>query len=408
MSLSNQVKTEILQPRIFASGNRAEWRFDGSSVYTSNLRVCNLGMYRTTGGAKNYNRIGGQYEVLKNVRLLDGNTEIASLYNADKYLTFKNLNNTNSQNRSSNAVLSLHTLGYENKGVSVDTANMEVSETTGATPVNASANSGDNGWFYLSEALPLLRSMTFLNTSMFKNLRLVVEFNNPGAGYANNRPVLVAENVVDEEIKSKIMSSEKSFEFTDIEHELFIVPENQDVSAALFSSQQRVNPQIKGFNNKVLSNLLMAKAPTANLVNEIGDLCSMAQINESVNFIVNDTVLYEDAYNRPNKILGRSNDAVGVMNTPTGALKAQAAYAANNEIMGSDVRNVVGRCNYVSTNINDRVRNMRVEYERLACYDADAQANAVKRYSQQLVCHLFGEVTKVMNYSNGGYLISYA
>ena len=96
MSISDQLKTHILDPTIF-NQRRCEFRIP-QGVYLSNLRLGNIGC--TVTGADDaappqYPVHLGAYSLIQRISLLNGNIEIAELNNVGDYLAFANQNRTN-------------------------------------------------------------------------------------------------------------------------------------------------------------------------------------------------------------------------------------------------------------------------------------------------------------------------
>ena len=67
------VRTRILDPRIYVPGARATFELDASeAAYLPNLR---LGLVGVTSAGNSYNRLLGTQALIRSIRLLDGKQE---------------------------------------------------------------------------------------------------------------------------------------------------------------------------------------------------------------------------------------------------------------------------------------------------------------------------------------------
>jgi hypothetical protein len=402
MSLTNMTRTRILEPRTFTQ-QRCEIRFDSGSCFLSNIKLGNVGYYRDTAGAGNINTLAGQYECIKRIVLMDGNMTLAQINNFDRYATIMNLSHTNADNKSRDKILSKANVGFSVTGVNTNGVVEKVS-LSGNAQQYADVVDVETAWLYLPSVLPMLQSTQYLSTSMFDNLRLVVEFK-PKAGYLINRPLVFCDEVIDEEARAKINSSVAPFEYVEIESDFFVVPE-QTVSAANEIVRQVVKPALKGFNNKYVEKLTLMKTPVSVLPDDTDGYCSSQQYKEVVNVNIGGEPIYENGYDRPNKSLARSTDFHGVMNIPYGDI-GSGEILANQNCLSTSLSHLRGSLDYKVMSIKSPVKTLEFRYERSALYDTGAAATD-KAYSQQLNCYVFGEVLKVFQPNGGKYVLSYA
>jgi len=404
MSLTTVSRTRIMEPRTFTN-RRAEFRFDTDTVFLSNLKLCNFGGYGA--GAANNTFLVGNMKYIKNIILMDGNVNLCQIRNFDKYASLMNLMDSNTNNRNRNKYLSKANIGFGNVGINTNNAPMRigVSGTLQALPANADDSTS---WLYLKNVLTMLQGVQYLSTSLFKNLRLVIEFNE-FAGVSMNRPLLLCEEIINEELRQKVNSSLEAFEYLEIEHDLFVVDQVTGLAnnAAGAIKQQTVNPSVKGFDNKHLMKLMMIKEPTdLNTVDaDVGQYCSIGQYDEEVIVSVDGSPLYEKFYDRPNKSLAHSTDFNGVMNVFYGDINSNPVLGANNKAFNDQATKLVGLMDYKVFSIMSPIKNLQLKYQRSGLYDGGA--NQTFKYSQRLNCHLFGEVKKVFQPSGDGYVISY-
>lgn len=409
MSLTTVTRSRILEPRTFTN-RRAEFRFDTEAVFLSNLKLCNIGGFINAGGTTTF--LPGQLKYVKHITLFDGNVTLCAMRNFDKYSSLMNLMASNSDNRCRNKFLSYANIGFDNKGVNTNTSPMHV-DLSGTLLTNPTQADILTAWVYLKNILTMLQGTEYLSTSLFKNLRLVIEFNEV-AGVTMNRPLLLCDEVISEEVKIKVNSSLAPFEYIEIEHDLFVVDEVTGLANTVAGAikHQTVNPSVKGFDNKRLNKLMMIKEPTdlTTVHADVGQYCSVGQYGEEVTISVDGSPLYEKFYDRPNKSLAHSTDFNGVMNVFYGDLYYNSIIGATNYPIGQNASKLVGLMDYKVFTIMKHISNLQIKYERDALYDqvAGPPVAQTKLYSQRLNCHLFGEVKKVFTPSGDSYVISYA
>ena len=103
-------------------------------------------------------------------------------------------------------------------------------------------NTSPTGYLDLRDVFPLLKSLEFLSTSVFKKLRIVIEYDvNNALTYttssenptATTVPILVVDKVVDDAFVSKWVSGFKGVSWNCVESENVILPGNLDSSPLL-------------------------------------------------------------------------------------------------------------------------------------------------------------------------------
>jgi hypothetical protein len=390
-------RTRIIEPRTFTQ-QRCEIRFDSGSCFLSNIKLGNIGYY---GAAANINTLAGQYECIKRISLMDGNMTLAQINNFDRYATIMNLSHTNADNKSRDKILSKANVGFGVIGINTNSA-IEKVGLAGNTAQQYSTNADvETAWLYLPSVLPMLQSTQYLSTSLFDNLRLVIEFK-PKAGYQINRPLVFCDEVIDEEARAKINASVAPFEYVEVESDFFVVPQ-QIVSAANDVVRQVVKPALKGFNNKYVEKLTLMKSPASVLPTGTDGYCSSQQYKEVVNVNLGGEPIFENGFNRPNKSLARSADFHGPFNVPYGDLGSGDIIGTEN-CLAANLVTLRGNLDYKVMSIKAPVKTLEFRYERDALYDTGAAALA---YSQQLNCYVFGEVVKMFQPSGDKYVLSY-
>ena len=295
-----EVKAKVIDPVNDITNLRSEFRLDSIPCFLTRMRLINIGLTGTHSVNNDYNLLTGSYGIIRNIRLLDGATELSSLRECSRYLGFKNSMFKNSENQSIYKLLSNSRSGYMVEGAT-NQQGFAIDNNTSISPNSTDTNKGHLDLRYV---LPLLGSLTSLNNVVFKKLRLVIEydtssFKTRGSTFTNNsvRPSLVIDEVVDEGVaNSEIENFPKNTNWLEIENDSFIVPEIPDSSLQGSDHQkQQVTNKVNGYNNKNLQRLVVLKNDTnvnnlydgSNVIIGVGNEGSLAQYKEKINYVVN-------------------------------------------------------------------------------------------------------------------------
>tara|TARA_R110002110_G_scaffold108906_1_gene271801 strand:+ start:1104 stop:2357 length:1254 start_codon:yes stop_codon:yes gene_type:complete len=412
---TSSIQTQLIDPRLDQTNKRAEFRFNEDTTYLSNLRLVNIGITATNA---TYNYGAGFYECIKSIRLLDGNTELTSTPALEfgRYMAFKNYQKENSSNRSINHFLNGSGMGYEVQGLNDN--NTPSSKLLKSTHVPLSYDTTlattKRGWLDLKTALPMLESILMLDTGTFKNLRLVIEYNSAvGAAQNTTAPLLIADAMKNEAVRSSMKSQFKGAQFIEVEHDRFdVAVMTPTPTAGAPNPVQRLSQQFKGFNNKVLTRLLVCKQPnaptTAALSPSLKFLGSVLNCNEKMNIRVNGrTMLVGDGLDTPNKSLASITDTFGDCNSFFNQQQQNVQQDAIGMI-GAELLDVLGEQDYKGFLIDERIEQAECTFSRTGEYLAAPviQNDSISNMPQ--VLHFFGEVRKSISVNaDGSYLISY-
>ncbi len=413
---TSSIQTQLLDPRLAQSNRRAEFRFNKDTTYLSNMRLVNIGV---TANAGEYNYAAGSYECIKKISLLDGNTSLAETPGLEfiRYMAWKNYTKENSSNRAINHFLSGNGLGYETFNLNSNEAGLEkviqLRQTFVADSHEPNALTKE-GWLDLKDALPFLQSVISLDTSIFKNLRLVIEFNSAvGTAQNTTTPLLIADAMQDEAVKSKLRGAFKGAEFISVEHDRFNLEAVPGVAAGTPNPVQSVTKQIKGFDNKILTRLVVMKEANGSdatyYSTELGKQGSILGFQEKSNLRVNGrTTLVGDGLDTPNKALASVVDVFGDCNSFLN--QQDLPIAANNAaFLQLNLVDVLGEQDYRCFLVGERCEQVEYINKRTGEYDSTAPSQDVSSSNMPLIMHFFGEIRKSITVnSDNTYLISYA
>ena len=432
--LNVNVKQNEMDPEFHNGTSHTEFRLNDLNVtYLASMRLANVCAFAT--GAENvaYNRACGVKALISSITLYDGSIVLAQLNNAGPYLAFKGINRNNSDQRDKRKV-NLDTVAMMNGSVAGTENLNQIREATtqliggaGSTEANAT-----KGYIDLSELLHELRSLRYLPTSVFKNLRLYIQWNTDPAAVLGGlradipaltigRPMLVVDMIADPKVQSQLLSSIRQTSMIAIENERVTIP-TIDANAATTKTTDLV---LKGYDNKTLRRILLVNSPTDAVEGVIetdsggnaatnkpilcnGRLNSLAQNNLKVQLTVNGANLFNGngltGHNRRAAVLADTfgdiiltpyGNSVGVygVNTNNGAAHGQVGYA-----FGRD---------YTGFSVNAAIRTLQLSYTRTGLATGIVSILRPQAMNQQLDLNIYAEVIKIFRIGDGGYNIAY-
>lgn len=426
---STSLRTQYLNPRTHIKNRQTEFRLDKHTMYQSNLRLINVGC-KKTGGVGNYNNGGGVLSLFQNVRLMDGSRELSSLRHAPNYLGFKNINTTNEKAQNIHDTLHGSRISQvlDEDGVihgSVEHNNQIAADTFDDTKL---------GYVDLRLVLPLLSDMVGLDTNVFKNLRLVIEYSNLNHFGSDDKtdvlevsePVLVCDEVIGQKKAAAMRAAMKApIVWSEIEHDLFQVPQGTQPATDLGEEQQEVNSVINGFDNKYVSRCLVVKTFTdkahnysGNNARGNGNLISAAQFKEELNVRHKGSNMFNgDALQNQGFKQMLLQETWGPVTVPPFAAMTQVGSDINStqarNCNGAPLRsgasgskragNLVGQYDYIGFQIEDYVKQLQINYKRTCVKDnAPTGDNSIA-----LDVHIYAEVRKQLSFQGDSYVISY-
>ena len=434
MAFSN-VQSRILDPVLDKSGLRAEFRLPPDSAFLSDLRLINIGV-TSTSATDSPNPLLGVMGAIKRVALLDGGTLLDQINVATIYNSFRNANQVNDSNLSMNRFLKYVRNGYVyqgdytiNAGNQMDIGPPLITEQNPNTYTGSALNS-KRAWISLKDMLPFLRSSLVLPTSVFKNLRVVVEYNSSAelqylttdstaTKSTSADALLLAEEVEDGDMKNSLMSQYKGTVFRPIEHELVVAPEITGLTDVAGNATQEQNNSylLTGANGKKLIKMFVVQTPTvastwlnaggvAGNVKANGNVGSVAQFKTGVQVIVNGVpklpsrgIRGSATGSSANRRLAYLNDSWGIFNIINNQNAVNMlVHRTQNYLENPDL---IGQQDYIGMIIDDNISELQLDYDRTGVV---ANANLL----QALDLNIFYEVEKavVLN-SDGTYNVIY-
>lgn len=415
MSYDGSVETLYVDPVSFVPNQRCSFELDGTKLaYGSNMRLLNLGC--VSDSAQAYSKGLGAMAVIRNIRLLDGQTELSGIRNLAPYLFFKNSNRTNATNKEEDSYLKRNSMGYE-----INSVDNKVTHIYSPGKADVAADT-TLGYLDLREVFPILNALTILPTAIFPNLRIEIEFD---AKQANQiladvtatieiqRPVLAVDvnqnpAIVQQAIE---MVSKAPIMWQEILHDNYVLNavDTSGFGTTDTATQTATNSSL-GFVGKFVERLLITKQLTdkataldGNAVRGFGAVASsQAILNEKVQIKLNGNPILSgfQGMSKPNEILATLTDEWGSVNAYPGSNLYKPSLSANN--LG-DVE-LRGQQAFIGVRLGARVASLETSISRTNNRDAVA----LNPTNQSINVNLYAECSKMLNVTGNGYRLVYA
>ncbi len=429
---STDLKSQTIDPSNEIQNQKVQFRLNEDTAYYPNLRLANLGC--SGNPAHTYNTIAGVYAAIKHVRLLSNGVELDAMRNANRYLSFKNLMDSNSVNCSVNRKLVKHQVGYEVQ----PTGHLVSAGATGLENLNSTGfDETKLGHLDLRKCLPLLENMPVLDTAVFKNLVLEIELESDSkrlvivdnVPQTIQTPFLIAEEVTNPQLRASLSKGFNGAVWNKIEHDVVNVPAAANPAGAGDTSTQSVSLPLNAFDNKFLNRLVIMKTyqdktkyvnsrgAGANVVEGFGDFGSLVPHKEKIQLKLNGANVFPTQLSSPAAKLMMLHDTWGRCNVPPyGHLESVGADvdgAAQQNLQGAPPtlnannkgRGVVGGTGFLGMTVNAPVGSLSLGFERTAMNNALTS----KPDQDALELHCYGEVRKAITVgANGSVNVSYA
>ena len=392
----NQVETKAIDASRYAVNRNVEFSLDESDVkYLSNMRLINLGC--TASNTPKYNKLGGAGNLLKSVTLFNGREELCASTKTSIFLAFQQTRYNNSKNRSVINSLYKSDYGFQVSDGGVRTGGLDQVVTT-------DANTTPKCWIDLRECLPLLEQMNAFDTQVFKNLRLVIEFET-----APQRVISTADAVTTIEpsllidiVRGNMQTTQQAswLEIETDQYQMATQPIGMTDTNPATVSEGKKSSKVMAFDNKSIERVLLVKQydnitlypSTETIKND-----SLAIYREEVQCRVNGANLFPTIIDKNGYRAKVMTDAWGVLNQN---IHFNTLYDNDSESSQAQT----GKCDYTGFSVSDTIKDLQIEHNRSFIYDTNtaSQANA------NMVVHVFAEVRKVLLIKGSEYVVQYA
>ena len=401
------------------NNNRTEFRLsDKGQFYLPNMCLLNIGI---TATASDYNKASGVLGIIKDIYLYDGKTELSSTRGVETWLSWKNMNNTPSQNVNFN-----HSYNGNNIGI-INEHDKKLEVPLPNKRCNTADNTTYQGSLMLADVFPFLAKLQnnagVLPAKVMPNIRIVVEYNSDMRKVlgVDNHPLtnvvepLLKVNVVDEELGADIISNgmalfSNPINWLENEREEYVLNDGGNDAGAQgveVSNTKKVN----GFNNKTVRNILMIKQLNdisatfnANAILGFGNNTSVGFCRSKYQADINGRCLLpRDGMVGDNERLGMLYDLYGDINAVPFGNSQQQSLLTQNDLFLGDSRNRMGQNDYVAFRVGEVVKDLQFTIKRTTLENT----GAYRPESLATNVILYGEVAKQLVVEGGEYNIGY-
>mgnify|MGYP003650688237 FL=1 len=463
MSYTNTIKTKTLDPEFFNSTQGCEFRLnDINTTYLSSMYLGNVGAFGSDGNRNviKYNPYGGVKNLIKDITLYDGGNVLAQLQEVGPWVAFKSQNQDNSDARSKqlkelgNAALfnveKATAVGPERIGA----MNHPIADGVGEEARLAAAESGTpaghpgtgRGYFDIRDLLKELNTISSLDTNVFKNLRLVINWEldplkfadrasatavgtDPMSSIKATQPILVVDCIKDMATRTALLDNIKNVAFTSIENDRVVINEIAPTGVDI-----RQSTVLKGFDNKVLNRVLLVNNPVSSISGVVsisgndtppvyfgdsrtlyaGKNNSIAQYKLRVQMSVNGQNLFNGEGLEGSSVRQAvCTDTWGDMIANWGSNKVgicvnqAGAFGTLNTQEYFDPRKVQFGGDYTGFKVQDRVKYLELAYTRSGVAAGSALVFSPGTSNIALNVIVYGEVAKMLVIDGTNYRVSY-
>lgn len=406
MTEFSKTKTHAIDPINF-NKYRCEFRLPSSTVLLSKMSIMNLGVHGDVARHEFINSIGVK-GLIKKLSLYDGNQKLDEINHFNLWSAYDEYHNDNDKARDMDNYLSGSSFGFTVRDKYDLTGNTEPLDAEQVQVFNrvkhAELLEDDTfkGVVSLFKELDFLKNSLVVPTTIFKNLRVVIEFQTDmsqvfktiPASHTLLRPFIVVQEIVDEPTAVALLKQYKGVAFQALEDDVIPVKKGSLVAIETQETKKKIN----GFNGKMLNKLIIQKERTENKGAGVKQFGSVAQVKEAVNFTVNGKKLLPfEGCDRTNKRLGVLHMTNGTHNTVLGV----ESVGTSNIVVDDTVGQLVSNCDYMAFNIVDRVRDLQIDYKR------ESHPGHSGEYNQALNLNVYGKVSKAVVVNGANYVVEY-
>ena len=404
------IKTQYLDPRIYVENSRATFELDSNeAAYLPDMRLTFLGVKGTN--LTNYNNLVGAMACVRSFTLYDGKQILSALNRQQFYRGFLNQNKVNSVNEKVASYLDCNQLGFTINGTS-----RKVEKETASQVINTTNATTDTAWLDMREIFPILGQMTHLPTAVFKNLRVVIEYE-MGSQVSNVntntlttlRPVLAVNVMTNPAVVDALNRKMLAVSWLEVEHDQFNIP---SAPSNVENVEQSLAIKLNGFNAKRLERMLIVKEIANSALEEnggatlgFGQFSSQAVFKQKFQLRVNGRNMFPRAsgITGENEMLAHVCESYGDCNAYPGSNQ----YGMDISTIVAGGRNVLGQLSYIGIYVGERIADLQIDISRTGLIDTGGTGGK-KATTDELRCHVYGESRKQLTMGpNNTYVISY-
>ena len=415
---------------IHHSKARSEFHLDPNTMYVSNMRLLNIGVTTVEDVPVMYNLIGGAPSVIKNIYLYDGRQVLDQLTNHAHWMAFVHYNKSNSESIELTNILHRTRMGYvfdKESGIRPDgdllnpkLAQVKTMDTHVPNYVTLDEFTTSQCFLNLTDVFPLLNNMPTIDTQLFQNFRIVIEYNSNSDVCLSNvdaflskkisatQPLLVIDEITNPQACMTIRSQFKGVVWKAIEVESVLLPAPSGPEE--LSGSQKRSWKFTGLTGKTIFRMLVQKSCTdlgKSLSFAYKSIGSEAMERETWQVAVNNQNLF------PNSGIISTNEKLQLLTQTWGTCNAitcgTGGYLVSRDYTTAPTANIIelpdlatGHTDYFGCMVSQAVKSLSLSYSRGVSAAQDGY------YKTPLTFNVFAEVQKVITpVKGGGYSVSY-
>ena len=443
----SSVKLHEIEPVYYQQNQRVEFRLQPDKLYSTDVIVANVGISKAANQTQ-VHKWTGVAGLITRCTLFDGNTELSKIddvgfWNGWKQLTKGNqyctsvapyLNGSNQAHQYNNTdgrTLQTLTAPLLARGMNIEAA-IARDPLTNTTELNTL-----RGQVRLRQIFDLLLSVPYIDTSVFKNFRIVCELSNVAnrvlkaqqttTDLNTTRPLLVLHEIIDEDVISGMMGKMGNVMYNEIENDSVFIPAITGMTNANRYVSQEQNYHINAFDNKTLGRMLLWKQPllstnvqdTLSGGSQVGNgiFSSSGFLGEQEQIRINGRNVYaRSGINGSNRRLAHTVDTWG--NYSLAPFKNGLPYyevdALSRQNILDNGNGDVGTRDWVAVDLaNEKCMDLQIDFRRRGLYVTDDGAGgdggvALSKHNAAHNLQIWCEVKKaIVPMKNGGYNVVY-
>ena len=427
-----EITDRYLKPSYFQNLNSAEFRIPSDKIYSNNIYLEKCGLVDTDGtNTIQYNALLGGLALIKSAVLLDNGIEIDSCKNCSNLTSFRNrlrptkriLNKLDTE-KSSRVANSFHSIIGTNKSIVVQRINPVDFEA-----LKEEESLTEDAIVPLSFFFPILEQLTAVDTNLFTDLRVRLEFNselnsllNPTALTSIRQivPVLRLQEIEDPKLAASMKIKSGNIPWISYENDRYIIPQNAGTATGI---EQTTNVRLNGIRNKSIGRVLIHKsyATESNdtTSSDYKNYASRSLFKEKIQVRVNGVNLFAEGGLGGNKvmdIIATTTDAWGeyTLVPYEGEYgKGPGAYNAtitNWEIDSYMNARIANKGSYIGFNVQDKANDFFIEHSR-TCVTGEQNIETLKGAGSaslaELNVNVYFEVKKNLIVKDNKYIVQY-
>ena len=428
-----EIVDRYLKPSFFQALNQAEFRIPKNKIYSNNIYLEKIGFINSAGSLQ-YNSLVGALGVIKSAVLLDNGVEIDSCKNCGALTGFKNklrqpkriLNKLDPEKSSRTA------FSFKTDVASDGTINNNIIGPVDSEVIGTVESLTEDGIVPLDFFFPVLKNLPSVDTNLFSDLRVRLEFSSDlfdlfnvqnVTTYSQIVPVIRLQEIEEPKIAASMGIKSGSYPWLAYEHDryAFPAPAAADITAA--GKEQTVSVRLNGIRNKSIGRVLIQKGyatPGAETTTgDYGNLASRPLFKEKIQVRVNGSNLFAEGGLGGDKsmdILAVTTDAFGEF----GLMPYESEYGSGPGTYDDTVGNWeinsyldARRTNkgaYIGFHVQSKANDFFIEHKR-TCVEGDVSvvslAGAGSASLSALNCNVYFEVKKNLMVKDNKYMVQY-